>query len=207
MNYLKILIVSLFALIPRDVSAFVHPQRSLATMRKTSTPPIVRKPAVAVTSHYSTTALSMSNTDPDLVVGFVMIAMACTPYILGTVSSSALGLFAPLYNDNEEGKLAEIGWKVRYATLGLALTTLAFVEVYFADNDAAQILRDSYIVWAIFYTEATRKIRSEAMDDILQGDRLFIQLWHVLVVIVLWADVSESYTGQAITNFLKNIFT
>jgi hypothetical protein len=163
----------------------------------------------------TTTTLSASS-DPDLVVGFGMIAAACTPYALGIVFKDFFNdsFFLPIYADDDDGRIAEIGWKVRYATLGLALTTLAFLEVYlFPENDPARILKDSYILWAIFYTEATLKIRREATSDppILAnpsfGGRLGIQLWHLTVVLVLWADVSESYTGNAITNFIKDVFT
>ena len=77
--------------------------------------------------------------------------------------------FLPIYKENEEGRIAEIGWKVRYATLGLLLTALSAGEViFFADRGSVQVLRDSYILWAIFYTEALRKIRAEAKADILR---------------------------------------
>jgi hypothetical protein len=49
---------------------------------------------------------------------------------------------------------------VMLPTLGLALTTLTFLEVYYGDKEAVGVLRDSYILWAIFYTEATRKVCS-----------------------------------------------
>ena len=32
------------------------------------------------------------------------------------------------------------------------------------------------------------------------------QAWHIFVAVALWADVSESYTGHAITNFIEKIF-
>jgi len=145
-----------------------------------------------------------------------MIAAACTPYVLGTTKLLKdffnESFFLPIYNDDTAGREAEIGWKVRYATLGLALTTLMFLEVFVkAESDPVQILRDSYIAWAVFYTEATLKIRREATSDppVLANPkgRAGIQIWHCLVVLVLWADVSESVTGNAITNFIKNVFT
>ena len=72
-----------------------------------------------------------------------------------------------------------------------------------------RMLRDSYVAWAMFYTEAVRKIRAEAQANILRkpDKRAGIQLWHLFVVLVLWADVSETVTGNAITNFLQGLFT
>lgn len=153
--------------------------------------------------------------DPDLIVGFGTIAAAAsTPYVFGVFFPDFFNdsFFLPVYAEDDTGRIAEIGWKVRYASLGLALTTLAFLEIYLnPENDVVGILRDSYILWAIFYTEATRKIRSEATSDppILENPsgRLGVQLWHLTVVLILWADVSETYTGNAITNFVADVFT
>ncbi len=77
------------------------------------------------------------------------------------------------------------------------------------------ILRDSYIVWAIFYTEATRKMCVEANSDPLIFsssefvDRFGMQLVHILVLAttLLWADVPGTHTGNAITNFIGDLFT
>ena len=43
----------------------------------------------------------------------------------------------------ESGRVAEIKWKVRFAALGLAITTIAFFEVN-GGVDAVRVLRDSY---------------------------------------------------------------
>jgi len=114
-----------------------------------------------------------------------------------------------LYDDTEEGRAAEVAWKTRYASLALALTTLAASEVLWnPSRDIVETLRDSFVVWAIFYTEAIRKIREEAKEGILQKENRFgIQLWHTLVVLVLWADVTTSPVGQRITDFIKDVFT
>mmetsp|Transcript_1980 Transcript_1980/g.7639 ORF Transcript_1980/g.7639 Transcript_1980/m.7639 type:complete len:84 (+) Transcript_1980:469-720(+) len=81
-----------------------------------------------------------------------------------------------------------------YATLGLSLTTLAVIEVFTTDRNAATILRDSYLLWSVFYTAAIIKIRVEATDfDIIAVNRFGIQLWHVLVVAVMWGSVYFSY--------------
>jgi len=207
--------VSLFALMAQTSVAFaplstaVHSTASQVLEHPAATPWSQDTPSSLKTS--STTALS-AGPAPDLVVGFGTIAAACTPYFLGVVFKDFFNdsFFIPTYEDDEAGRIAEIGWKVRYATLGLALTTLAFLEVYlFPENDPARILKDSYILWAIFYTDATLKIRREAEADppVFSGNRLGVQAWHLTVVAILWADVSESVTGNAITNFIKEVFT
>ena len=157
MSVTRTLILSAFALMAQVTIAFAPVGRL-----KTS-PGIVGSNAATaeVMSSPKVTTLLMSNTDPDLAVGFVTIAAACTPYVLGTIFPTFFNdsFFLPVYKADDTGRIAEIGWKVRYASLGLALTTLAFYEVYFVHKqDAVEILRDSYILWAIFYTEATRKV-------------------------------------------------
>jgi predicted membrane protein len=148
--------------------------------------------------------------DADLIVGFATIVAACTPYVLGVFLPKEMsGFFSPIYKDNKAGRDAEIGWKVRYAALALALTVLIAAEVLWdPQQDIVDTLRDCYVVWGIFYTEATRKIRSEAKQGILAvKSRFGIQLWHSLVVIILWADVSTSPFAERITSFLKDVFT
>jgi hypothetical protein len=153
-----------------------------------------------------------SSPDTQLTVGFVTIVAACTPYVLGVIFPKFFNksFFLPVYEEDDAGRVAEIGWKVRYASLGLALTTLLFLEVYVnPTKDIVSVLKDSYIAWAIFYTEATRKIRVEATSEppVFSGNRLGVQLWHVLVTVVLWADVSESFTGNFIETSLVQVFT
>lgn len=93
--------------------------------------------------------------------------------------------------------------------MALALTTLAAAEVLWDPHrDIVETLRDSYVVWAIFYSEAMRKIYTEAQNGTLKKEnRLGIQLWHALVVFILWADVTTSPVGQRVTDFIKNVFT
>jgi hypothetical protein len=148
--------------------------------------------------------------DPDLIVGYGVIAAACLPYTLSLFFENFFfdKFFLPLYPDTEEGREAEVGWKVRYASLALALTTFVAGEVLWdPQRDIVETLRDSYVVWALFYTEAIRKIRSEAESGLLQENRLGIQLWHSFVVIVLWADLSQSPLGNQIVDFIKDLFT
>ena len=172
-----------------------------------STLPTLVQPAALTTSLVQPSTLSFA-TDADLVVGYGVIAAACTPYVIGVVFPTFFDNLFPIYPENDVGRKAEIGWKVRYAALALALTTLAAAEVFVNPNkDIVGVLRDSYIVWAIFYTEATRKIRAEALDGIITKNRFGIQLWHSIVVIVLWAEVSQSPVAQWITETIKSIFS
>ena len=131
-----------------------------------------------------------------LVVGYLMLLAAVSPYVLGLFFPEALNeqFFLPIYKNDEDGRKAEIYWKLMYATLGILLTTVAVVEVFTTDVSAAQLLRDTYLLWALFYTAATAKIRIEATRfDIIDVNRFFIQLWHSIVVLVMWASVYFSY--------------
>mmetsp|Transcript_7349 Transcript_7349/g.8540 ORF Transcript_7349/g.8540 Transcript_7349/m.8540 type:complete len:242 (-) Transcript_7349:25-750(-) len=145
-----------------------------------------------------------------LSVGFITIACAASPYALSLLfpSTTEDAFFLPMYVKGEAGRRAEIQWKNRYSTLGLALAALSFFEVMSGESDPSQVLKDSYILWAIFYTDAALKVRREATakPKIFIGERVGVQAWHIFVAVALWADVSESYTGNAITNFIETIF-
>ena len=163
MNCKRSLFLHLLALMTNGSSAFAPIRTPMTPAAKSNIPaPVFKSPELPTLGGPSSTSLSMGSSDLDLVVGFVTIAAACTPYVLGTIFPTFFndGFFLPVYNADESGRVAEIGWKVRYATLGLALTTLTFLEVYYGDKEAVGVLRDSYILWAIFYTEATRKVCS-----------------------------------------------
>jgi hypothetical protein len=129
-------------------------------------------------------------------VGYWTLFAALTPYLLGLLFPNFFNknFFLPVYTDDKVGRQAEIYWKLMYAVLGLALTTLSYVEITTLEiNDAIRILRDSYCLWAVFYTAAAIKIRIEATRmHIVRENRLFIQLWHSLLMIVMWAAASES---------------
>lgn len=205
--------------LPALVGGGVSTPTTTATTAPTTASSLLPTSFAKTTTPFTTTTTALSaaySADPDLVVGFGIICAAVTPYVLAIPFKDFFNknMFVPVYEDDELGRLAEIGWKVRYATLGLALTILAFSEVYIMDvPDPVKILKDSYVLWAIFYTDATLKIYREANSDPLifrsgeLKDRLFTQGWHLFVVLVLWADVSETYTGNAITNFIKGVFT
>jgi hypothetical protein len=87
-----------------------------------------------------------------------------------------------VYKDDAGGRRAEIYWKLMYATLGLALTSLNYFEV------VSFKIRDSFLLWSVFYTAAAVKIRIEAVRlDIIAENRLFIQLWHSFVAVTMAA--------------------
>jgi hypothetical protein len=71
-----------------------------------------------------------------------------------------------------------------------------------------QILRHQYCAWAIFYAFATYTIFVQANMEppvYAKDSRFGIQLWHILVTVVLWADTSESFTGHAISNAIAQM--
>lgn len=60
------------------------------------------------------------------------------------------------------------------------------------------------------YLEATRLIREQAIKEpsiLKRESRFLIQVWHILVTVLLWASISETYTGNAIRQFVTDIFT
>ena len=76
-------------------------------------------------------------------------------------------MFSGIYTDTTEGQEAEIGFKTRFVTLALVITLLTFVDIYFyPERTLDVVLKQQYmIVWAIFYMDATFKIRREALSD------------------------------------------
>ncbi|KAL7562536.1 hypothetical protein ACA910_015420 [Epithemia clementina (nom. ined.)] len=189
--------------------SFVRP-----SYRDTSRPPLFPITTTVTTATEPSTASSSSlsayyglegvtsviQSDPALVAGFVMICMATFPYVLGIIYPGPLfnSFFIPIYKDEteqdvEKARDAEIYWKLMYATLGLFLTILAFGEAVTTDRNVIEILKDSYIGWAVFYTAATFKIKIEDEKFLmLRNSRVGIQIWHSLVVIVLWLSVAGS---------------
>ena len=83
-------------------------------------------PSTGASPETSTTSLFLfrdvipSDPDPDLLIGFITIVAACTPYFLALIFPDFINeeFFLPVYKDTEEGREAEIGWKVRYADIG-----------------------------------------------------------------------------------------
>jgi len=147
----------------------------------------------------------------DLFVGMFAVMCGTTPYALQIVFKDLFNnlMFAGIYTDTTEGREAEIGFKTRFATLALLLTLLTFVDIYFyPERTFDVVLKQQYVVWAIFYTDATLKIRREALSDppvFAKDSRLFIQIWHIFVAALLWADVSESVTGNAIEQAIRGL--
>jgi len=180
MNSKATLYLSLFALTMKLSSSFSPSPVGAALTVKSFIPPFPSTSHRHVTTSSSTTTCTstklmlvpevteavavVSSPGSDdkirLAVGFIILACAETPYALAIPFPSFFNtiMFLPTYRDDELGRLAEIAWKVRYATLGLALTALSFFEVMSGESDPSQILKDSYILWAIFYTDAALKV-------------------------------------------------
>uniref|UniRef100_A0A7S1GP18 Uncharacterized protein n=1 Tax=Cyclophora tenuis TaxID=216820 RepID=A0A7S1GP18_CYCTE len=138
-----------------------------------------------------------------------MIAAAMTPYVLGLFFPRMMfkNFFVAIYRDEvkdePEVRNAEIYWKLMFAAQGLVQTILLFVEAM-KERSAKQLLRDSYVAWAIFYICATLKIRWERSEprNYLENP-FFIQAWHILVTIVLLADV---FIRPGVRGFVKGLF-
>ena len=189
----------------------------IASQLTTITP--TRSSSTELLAGAPSTLICLEGDDADLILGMIMIAAACTPYVLGIFFPKLRdNFFLPVYKNStvleEEGKditlsrEAEITWKLMYATLGLLLTVLAFGEVVLLERrDAPEVLRDCYIVWAFFYTFAIAKIRTEALPplEILAVENRFcIQLWHSIVVVVMWISVGSG-PGRWLYGILHDI--
>ena len=208
-------------LLTKQVSAFVVPSQRIVCGPGAPAKSLHRpyETTKFTTTTTTTTTRTASTTlyvadwvkDSDLFVGMFTIACASTPYVLQLFLPKILNtrFFLPIYTDTIAGREAEIGWKTRFATLGFVCTVLTFKTFYFGDQMSTdQVLRDQYLAWAIFYANATYMIYTQANMDppvYAKDTRFGIQLWHVLVTVVLWANASESYTGHAISNAVANL--
>ena len=220
---LKILNLLLFASTAPTVVAFAPPQRlasvttaapSISSGRQSH--PVPLAPRLGPQQRETTATTLFAGPDnpfvqADLFVGMFAVLMGATPYALQIFLPKQLNnwLFSAVYEDTTEGRAAEIGFKTRFATLGMVITLLSFVDIYyFAERDVSVVLRQQYIAWAVFYVSATLKIRREALADppvFAKDSRVGIQAWHIFVAVLLWADVSESYTGHAIETFVRRV--
>jgi len=149
----------------------------------------------------------------DIVVGMFTVFCATSPYILGTVFPTLmnkfvfLGVYKPASQLKEEGKeptlsrSAEITWKCMFSAVGFFLTLLPFAQAYGLNTySGADVLRDQFVVWAVFYILATGKLWYEGtVKDILAGGRLGAQLWHITVASILLYSVSTGPTAPIIT--------
>mmetsp|Transcript_8560 Transcript_8560/g.10820 ORF Transcript_8560/g.10820 Transcript_8560/m.10820 type:complete len:239 (+) Transcript_8560:69-785(+) len=221
--------VSVVAFVPPKATKIVLPSAAITTSRSFEPNAVVNPRGSTALSGLLTPLADAPISTEGLTFGWVVICAAMTPYVIQLVAPQPLGFFlanyyggqdiAELKEDGytdeqiehlvESGRVAEVDWKVRFAALCLAVTTIAFFEVN-DGVDAVRVLRDSYIAWGIFYVEATRLIREQALEEpsILKIESRFgIQLWHVLVTILLWASISETYTANAIRTFVTDLFT
>mmetsp|Transcript_11650 Transcript_11650/g.17934 ORF Transcript_11650/g.17934 Transcript_11650/m.17934 type:complete len:239 (-) Transcript_11650:124-840(-) len=221
--------VSVVAFVPPKATKIVLPSAAITTSRSFEPNAVINPRGSTALSGLLTPLADAPISTEGLTFGWIVICAAMTPYVIQLVAPQPLGFFlanyyggqdiAELKQDGytneqiehlvESGRVAEVKWKVRFAALCLAVTTIAFFEVN-DGVDAVRVLRDSYIAWGIFYVEATRLIREQALEEpsILKIESRFgIQLWHVLVTILLWASISETYTGNAVRTFVTDIFT
>ena len=160
MNSKATLYLSLFAVTMKLSSSFSpsSPVGVASTMKLSSKLRLVPEMTEATMAVASTPGWDVGTVD--LSVGFIVLACAVSPYALAIPFPAFFenNFFLPTYDGGEAGRRAEIEWKCRYATLGFALMALAFFEVISGESDPSRILRDSYILWAIFYTDAALKV-------------------------------------------------
>mmetsp|Transcript_11649 Transcript_11649/g.17932 ORF Transcript_11649/g.17932 Transcript_11649/m.17932 type:complete len:239 (-) Transcript_11649:121-837(-) len=221
--------VSVVAFVPPKATKIVLPSAAITTSRSFEPNAVINPRGSTALSGLLTPLADAPISTEGLTFGWIVICAAMTPYVIQLVAPQPLGFFlanyyggqdiAELKEDGytdeqiehlvESGRVAEVDWKVRFAALCLAVTTIAFFEVN-DGVDAVRVLRDSYIAWGIFYVEATRLIREQALEEpsiLKRESRLGIQVWHVLVTILLWASISETYTANAIQTFVTDLFT
>merc|ERR1712038_2182827 len=133
----------------------------------------------------------------DLALGAFIIFCAVSPYVLGLFFPEKLNdsFFMKIYGDDDkDGRVAELGWKKMYATLGLTLTSIQFYA-YLGEISIETALRHDYIAWTLFYIAATIKLAVEKRGNIIAEDYLSSQLWHLTVTIVLIVDLLISPAG------------
>eukprot|EP00540_Astrosyne_radiata_P012140 CAMPEP_0116869046 /NCGR_PEP_ID=MMETSP0418-20121206/27541_1 /TAXON_ID=1158023 /ORGANISM="Astrosyne radiata, Strain 13vi08-1A" /LENGTH=222 /DNA_ID=CAMNT_0004505097 /DNA_START=351 /DNA_END=1019 /DNA_ORIENTATION=- len=133
--------------------------------------------------------------DFDLKFGMFAVFAAITPYSLGIffpkffLSQFFVNIYREEVQDSPEVRDAEIYWKLLFATQALAQTSLLFLEAL-NHRSSIEALRDSYVFWAIFYIVATIKVFIEANPprNYIKNSAS-IQAWHIIVTVVLLADV------------------
>eukprot|EP00984_Skeletonema_dohrnii_P013971 scaffold5849_cov120-Skeletonema_dohrnii-CCMP3373.AAC.8 len=198
--------VSVVAFVPPKATKIVLPSAAITTSRSFEPNAVINPRGSTALSGLLTPLADAPISTEGLTFGWVVICAAMTPYVIQLVAPQPLGFFlanyyggqdiAELKQDGytneqiehlvESGRVAEVKWKVRFAALCLAVTTIAFFEVN-DGVDAVRVLRDSYIAWGIFvsfndymnksediileedshsmYVEATRLIREQALEE------------------------------------------
>jgi hypothetical protein len=145
--------------------------------------------------------------DADLFVGIFTGFCGTSPYVLQIFFPKIVNnvFFLPQYEDSIRGREAEIAWKTRFAALAFVITAWNFWDHNFAQVGEDTALRHSYIAWAVFYTDATYNVRKQAKAEVFINDRFGVQAFHLICATLFWASASESYTGHAITNFIRSL--
>eukprot|EP00521_Asterionellopsis_glacialis_P015384 CAMPEP_0195304516 /NCGR_PEP_ID=MMETSP0707-20130614/34594_1 /TAXON_ID=33640 /ORGANISM="Asterionellopsis glacialis, Strain CCMP134" /LENGTH=145 /DNA_ID=CAMNT_0040368347 /DNA_START=46 /DNA_END=480 /DNA_ORIENTATION=+ len=134
-----------------------------------------------------------------------------SPYILQIVFPEFLNkyFFFPNYPDSEEGRIAENGWKTRFAFLSFALVSILAFDVFRCSDATPELmLRHSYAAFAVFYANALWKVRKEAQKGWFAADKRFAsQAWHATVLLSLVLNLS-AYPGtrseKIINSFLSS---
>jgi len=135
----------------------------------------------------------------DIFVGTFVVFCATSPYVLGVVFPETMYklMFKHVYKDEATLEAqgiaidlpdrAEITWKNMYSSVGFFITLAAFQEANTPIRpDVTGVLRDTFLIWAIFYVLATIKLRKEdVVLKIVEGNRLPAQAWHITVATLL----------------------
>jgi len=152
----------------------------------------------------------------DLVVGTATVSVAVTPYILGLFVPKLMNklAFFPIYKtetelvkngqDKDLAKSAESYWKCMYASMGFLLVLVTFLEANaYTLYTGADVLRDQFAIWALFYYAATYKLRREDVKlDILGTNRLFSQVCHLVFAGFLTLSVFIGPKAKILTRFV-----
>jgi len=152
----------------------------------------------------------------DLVVGTFTVFCAVTPYMLGVFFPKFLNnqIFFPVYKSEEELKKdgqsqdlargAEITWKCMYASIGFLSMFVTFIQANtYTVYSGADVLRDQFAIWALFFYAATYKLRHEAIKlDILGKNRFLAQVFHLIFAGFLTISVFIGPKAKIITRFV-----
>jgi len=155
----------------------------------------------------------------DLVVGTFTVFCATSPYVVGVVFPKTMEklMFKHVYKSydtlEKEGidpnlpQSAEVTWKNMYSSVGFFLTLTTFVEANNLNKyDGADVLRDSFVIWTIYYILATIKLRKEdTVLKIVEFNRLPSQAWHITVATVLLICVCTGPKAPLIEQLLRSI--
>ena len=153
--------------------------------------------------------------DSPLTAGMAVLCMATTPYVLGLFSKYCASKLLVYDTSTSDKRLAaykeETYWVCMYNALALSLTLFQFWKVSMNPNiSSEEVLKESFFVWAIFYTLAWVKIHIENTKDLLstnQNGVNGIQSWHLFVALSMWAAIAGSQYFVGFMNTFFNLFS